>query len=85
MDHAAAAALGGKIYLIGGFDGRFRPVNTVWAYDPRTDTWARKADLPTPRGALGAAVVDRKIYSIGGSDGRGDVGTTEQYNPSTDI
>ena len=84
VDHAAAVTLGGTIYLIGGFDGRFGPVNTVWAYDPETDSWAKKADLPTPRGALGAVAVDGKIYAIGGSGVGGDVGTTEQYDPVTD-
>ena len=84
VDHGAAVALGGTIYLIGGFDGRFGPVNTVWAYDPETDSWAKKADLPTPRGALGAVAVDGKIYAIGGSGVGGDVGTTEQYDPVTD-
>ena len=76
--------LGGKIYLIGGFEGSFQPVKTVWAYEPESDTWARHTDLPTPRGALGAAVVDGKIYAIGGSGVGGDVGTTEQYDTSTD-
>ena len=84
VDHAAAVSTGGTIYLIGGFDGRFGPVNTVWAYDPETDTWAQKADLPTSRGALGAVAVDGKIYAIGGSGAGGDVGTTEQYDPATD-
>ena len=85
VDHAAAVSLAGKIYLIGGFDGRFRAVDTVWAYDPETNTWDQKADLPTPRGALGAAVVNGKIYAIGGNGFGGDVGTTEEYDPSTDV
>ena len=66
VDHAAAVAVGGNIYLIGGFDGRWGPLNNVWAYDPETDAWTAKASLPTPRGALGAALVDGKIYAIGG-------------------
>ena len=54
VDHAAAAAIGGKIYLIEGFDGSFRPVNKTWSSNPETNSWTRKTDLPTPRGALGA-------------------------------
>ena len=76
VDHAAAVAVVGTIYLIGGFDGRFQPVDTVWAYDPGNDSWTRKADLPTPRGALGAVAVDGVIYAIGGRGLDGDVGTT---------
>ena len=84
VDHAAAVGLGGKVYLIGGYDGRWGPVDNVWAYDPESDTWAAKAGLPTPRGALGAAVVDGMIFTIGGHDEQQDLGATEQYDPATD-
>ena len=88
VDHAAAVSYDRIVYLIGGFSGNFRPVSTVWAYDPSKDTWTRKADLrPTaaPRGSLGAALVDGRIYAIGGVGLEGDVGTTEVYDPSADI
>ena len=84
LDHTAAVAAGGKIYLIGGFDGRFRPIPDVWAYDPKIDAWTPKADLPRPRGALAAALVDGKIYAIGGVGLEGDVGTADEYDPATD-
>ena len=40
----------GKIYAIGGEIGGFGnlSVSTVEMYDPKTDTWERKADMPTP-------------------------------------
>lgn len=85
VDHAAAVSYDRIVYLIGGFSGNFRPVSTVWAYDPSKDTWTRKADLAAPRGALGAALVDGRIYAIGGVGLEGDVGTTEVYDPSADI
>lgn len=51
--------------------------------------WAYKAPMPTPRSALGVAVVDGKIYAIGGdalSTARGDaLGTNEMYDPVTDV
>ena len=36
-------------------------------YDPATDTWVRKADMPTARYGLSTCVVNGKIYAIGGS------------------
>jgi hypothetical protein len=63
----ACAAVGGKIYAIGG-DLNFvsSPLKIVEEYDPATDTWTRKADMPTARSGLAAAAVDDKIYVIGG-------------------
>jgi len=67
-----AAAVDGIIYAIGGNCGQ--PIgdvdlSTVEAYDPATDTWTKKADMPTARSLIGAAacVVDGQIYVSGGS------------------
>ena len=61
---AAAVALGGKLYVIGGFvrdpDTTFTtvsPVRTTTVYDPATDTWTRKAPLPTALGFVAASRV----------------------------
>ena len=66
----------GKIYAIGGAERKKFPVGPGWGYsskhlpvvemyDPATDTWAQKADMPVPR-AGSTCVVDGKIYIIGG-------------------
>src|SRR5437773_1449841 len=60
----AAAAVGGKIYAIGGYNSRF--LNVVEEYDPASDTWTAKAPMPTGHYALAAAAVGGKIYAIGG-------------------
>jgi hypothetical protein len=39
----------------------------VEAYDPVTDTWTTKADMPAARALLSTSVVDGKIYAIGGT------------------
>lgn len=57
------------IYVIGGgagLAGGLAPLSTVEAYNPETDKWEKKADMPTPRDALSASVVNGKIYAIGG-------------------
>ena len=84
----SASVVDGKIYVIGGTDNLYKWTSywsTVFAYDPQTDTWARKADMPTARARLSASVVDGKIYAIGGSPhGDAEVAAVEVYDPTTD-
>ncbi len=90
------AAVGGKIYLIGGFDhhenlgGRAPALSTVDVYDTQTNTWHTVANMPTPRVAPQAAVFSNEIYVFGGYDRKGPGGafrykkTVEMYNAATD-
>jgi N-acetylneuraminic acid mutarotase len=55
-------------------------VGTNEEYDPETDTWTKKASMPTPRSDFGIAVYENKIYCIGGNTG----GVNEVYDPETD-
>jgi Kelch motif len=63
----AAAAIGGKIYIFGGYDGTSL-LNSVMKYDPNTDTWTGGlAPLPTLRGAFYAVGTSgNTVYVIGG-------------------
>ena len=89
----STSVVNGKIYAIGGNGGSRMPAPTlpiVEEYDPKTDTWTRKADMPTPRGGLCTAVVNGKIYAIGGVTGMaggGDplVRVVEEYDPIADV
>jgi N-acetylneuraminic acid mutarotase len=79
-----------RIYAIGGAKGRTDalrsvPLQIVEEYHPATDTWTRKADMPTARNALCVSVVDGRIFAIGGSEGiAAPLDTVEEYNPETD-
>jgi hypothetical protein len=78
--------MNGKVYAIGGcVDVHGVTFSTVEAYDPETDSWTEKADMPTPRKAVATSVVNGKIYAIGGSAvahwDTGGVSTVEQYEP----
>ncbi len=80
----------GIIYAIGGSEGEpagDRDLSTVEAYDPATDTWTRKADMPTATGGISTSVVDRIIYAFGGNIG-GEAGfkiaTVAAYDPAKD-
>jgi N-acetylneuraminic acid mutarotase len=84
----ASAVVDGKIYVIGGGGssalwGSFR--RTVEEYDPLTDTWSKKADMPTARIFFSTNVVDGKIYAIGGVlVTKAGLSTVEEYDPLTD-
>ncbi|MFC1793953.1 kelch repeat-containing protein, partial [Planctomycetota bacterium] len=59
----------------------------VEEYDPATDTWTEKADMPTGRVFLASSVVDGKIYVIGGYNfwgGGAALAAVEEYDPATD-
>jgi N-acetylneuraminic acid mutarotase len=82
-----ADAVDGIIYAIGGCEvapGVDRDVSTVEAYDPATDIWTRKADMPTARTSPGIAVVDGRIYVIGGVRNTKILSAVEAYDPATE-
>ena len=64
---AGAAAVGGIIYVIGGWTNGNLEAAVVEAYDPSSNTWSTKAPMPTARAALGVAAVNGIIYAIGGT------------------
>jgi uncharacterized protein (TIGR03437 family) len=62
------AAVGGKVYVAGGRDGRSPdPVDTVAAFDPATLTWADVASLPVGTADAACASLDSRIYLFGGA------------------
>jgi N-acetylneuraminic acid mutarotase len=76
----------GKLYAIGGYDGKANSA-AVEVYDPARNLWASRASLPTPRDHLAAATVSGKVYAIGGrlnGDYRQNLSVTEVYDPVTD-
>ncbi|MDE0684448.1 MAG: sigma-70 family RNA polymerase sigma factor [Candidatus Poribacteria bacterium] len=93
----SVSVVDGKIYAIGGtktktiqvprgFSSESEELATVEMYDPVTDTWTQKADLPTPKKTM-TCVVSGKIYAIGGwltANEKPHLGTVEVYDPGTD-
>ena len=61
----AAAAVGIKVYAVGGTVGD--AINKNEEYDPIGNAWATKANMPTARQRLAAAAVEGKVYVVGGS------------------
>jgi N-acetylneuraminic acid mutarotase len=95
----AAVVLAGRIHAIGGnaaeassLDHREHGVSsdassvgTHEVYDAASNTWTRRAPLPTPRNHLGAAVVNGKIHVVAGRVGGNFTMTThETYDAAAD-
>jgi N-acetylneuraminic acid mutarotase len=92
----AAAALGDKIYVVGGFEspGLGNLLNlaitpALEVYDPGTDSWTTKAPIPMGLHHIGIGVVGGKLYVIGGYKQSGltiwnSVATVYAYDPTTD-
>ncbi len=93
----SVSVVDGKIYAIGGsklktiqiprgFSSESKELATVEMYDPVTDTWTQKADMPTPKKTM-TCVVDGKIYAVGGwltTNEQPQLGTVVIYDPATD-
>ena len=90
------AVVDGKIYVFGGYNGidnrgeNFKVLDVVEMYDPQTDIWVRKQDMPIPRYIFGVGVVADKIYAIGGTNfldlnNPWRFNLVEVYDPITDI
>ena len=72
LHHTVAVGANGKVYVLGGeisndgFANQGFYLDTLYAYDPATATWAQRASMPTARGGGAAAVIGTKIYLAGG-------------------
>jgi N-acetylneuraminic acid mutarotase len=85
-EHLTAAALDGRLYVIGGRWGGLGNLPTVEVYDPATGGWTRGRDMPTPRGGLTAAALRGQIHVTGGEElsGGRTFAQHEAYSPATD-
>lgn len=85
----STSVVNGKIYAIGGTHqcngvNDFTALSTVEEYDPVTDRWTGKADMPGPKAGVTAEVLDGKIYVIGGGHRLEIFRTVEEYDPAKD-
>jgi N-acetylneuraminic acid mutarotase len=93
-NHTTAAAVNGKIYVIGGrvgaaFIGLASDISVVEEYNPATDKWsAPRSRMPTARSALGSGAINGKIYVAGGEFQDPHMMATfkavEAYDPASD-
>ncbi|MFB5763846.1 Kelch repeat-containing protein [Paenibacillus medicaginis] len=85
---ATAAVVNGKIYVIGGYNtinNQLVRTNVVEMYDPKTDTWEKKAPLHIERSWAGSTVSNGLIYVFGGGQNNDTaLKSVEVYDPTLD-
>ncbi len=84
LNAPAAVALGGRIYVIGGFATVTNvPTDEVNIYHPATRMWSKATPLPSPRGGHAAVVLDGMIHVIGGGNAQSTLADHSVYDPAT--
>jgi len=82
----AVAALGGKLYAIGGHTSGSIATAAVEAYTPVADpgpgSWAMRASLSVARTSPAAAVIGSTLYVVGGGEQADPDGPGPQVGPS---
>lgn len=82
VDHAAAAALGGSIFVAGGRIENL-VTNKFWRYDVANDVWYEAPSMPVARYGATMQAVGNKLYLIGGASAHGNDATSmEVYDTS---
>ncbi len=91
MHHFQAIAINDTIYIVGAMTGKYpreTPLENIYEYHPKTDTWKKGVEIPAARrrGSCGTVLYNGKIYMVGGIiDGHysGLVGWFDSYDLST--
>lgn len=82
LHHTAAATLGDRIYVVGGYsvdDRGWTPESAAWSLGPDDESWVDEPDLLTARGALAVISTGDRLLAIGG------VGPDADFLTSTEI
>jgi N-acetylneuraminic acid mutarotase len=85
--HAGGAAIGGKLYVVGGFTGNPHAgaMDTVHEYDVATDIWRIATRLSSPRGSSGVVALNGRLHVVGGRGPDSQtIATHEIYDPASD-
>jgi hypothetical protein len=74
------------MYAIGGRPNLNyrRNMDVVEEYDPATDQWTTRANMPTARSGITAGVLEGRIYVLGGEGESGTFSNNEAYIPRED-
>lgn len=81
VNHAMGAAVGGTVYVMGGYTSSGAPSDQTFAL--RGNEWDPLAPMPEARGAGGAAAAAGKIYVAGGVGPSGLAASTLVLDPGT--
>jgi len=91
MEEAVGVAVNGKLYIVQGLtDGGFQPMGVVYLYDPQSNEWSKKNDMPLQVHHAMTVVHNDRIYVFGGFARPGKelawqpVDNAWEYTPETD-
>ena len=72
------AALNGKIYAVGGYDGSSF-LKSVEMFDPRTNKWSFVASMNVTRSRVAVVANMDRLWAIGGYDGMKNLSTVSYF------
>ena len=87
VHHAVAVTVGDRLFVLGGYTGgrvRWEPSGDMWEWNAARGAWEPRAPMPTPRGALAAAVLNGRIHALGGAQ-RDPLNAHEVYDPAPNV
>jgi N-acetylneuraminic acid mutarotase len=61
---SGAETINGKIYVAGGLNADGTATRSLYVYNPATNTWATKAQLPVASWAGASGVINGKLYVV---------------------
>jgi kelch-like protein 9/13 len=92
MDHPryqhGIAVIGNFLFVVGGqsnYDTKGKTaVDTVFRFDPRTNSWREVASLNEKRTFFHLSAIGSNLYAVGGRNSAGELATVEKYSPKED-
>jgi N-acetylneuraminic acid mutarotase len=78
------AAVGGKLYVVGGNTATNGQTARLDVYNPATNTWVTMQPMPTARVAAGGGSIRGLLYVAGGRSGSTYLRSVEAYDPLSD-
>ncbi len=86
LEKPSVDAVGGEIYVVGGWDSTGSASVATYRYDPRNDSWSSVAPLPAGVVAGGTAVLGGRLYVVAGCGGNCSPASpaTYVYDPQAD-
>jgi len=70
-----------RLYVVGGLDSDYRPVDTVERYDPLTDCWEALPQLKSARAGSSAVAAAGRLYILGGEASGHALNDVQRFDP----
>ena len=81
VQYGTSITIDGKIYLVGGRNASEQNINQVLCFDPATNQWSAKTNMPTARHGMKLVWFENRIWAIGYTSTYSN--KVESYDPTT--